>query len=155
MLHMKRKATGGMNHVLVSLEIQNWDRVRSLWELLVWGRLLSILNWQTGCVSSMVPSEQTSNLEPYIHQSPWVTPFLGVMLQAAQSELFSTVHVGTLHCSSASKLGPLDSIRTSTEMSQEFSHWFDIKGIERLICNCAFDSFQNYRFTRGVCGYRR
>lgn len=35
MLHMKRKATGGMNHVLVSLVINNWDRVRSLWELLV------------------------------------------------------------------------------------------------------------------------
>lgn len=54
---------------------------------------------------------------------------------------FSTVHVGVLPCSSANKLGPLDCIRTLNEMSQEFSHWFDIKGIECLICTVPSTAF--------------
>lgn len=70
MLHIKRKATGGMNLVLVSLGINNWDRVRSLWELRVWGRWFSVLNWQTWCMSSLVSSEQTSDLLSHIDQSP-------------------------------------------------------------------------------------
>lgn len=105
MLHMKRKATGGMNHVLVSLGIKNWDRLRSLGELLVWGRWLSLLNWQTGCTSSTVSSEETSKLPPSIHRLSCVAPFLGVRLQLSAVWTCSTVRVGTLHCSSANKLG--------------------------------------------------
>ena len=60
---------------------------------------------------------------------------------------FSTVHAGVLHCSSANKLGPLDCIRTFTEMSQEFSHWLDIKGIEHLICTVPLTAF-------GISGLR-
>lgn len=82
MLHMKRKATGGMNHVLVSVGINNWDRVRSLWELLVWGRWLSVLNWQTRVCPQWCPQSRPPTLYiRYIDQSPWVTTFLSVILQ--------------------------------------------------------------------------
>lgn len=63
MLHMKRKATGGMNHVLVSLEINNWDGARSLWELLVWGRWFSILNWQTCAYPQWCPRSRPQTLD--------------------------------------------------------------------------------------------
>lgn len=82
MLHMKRKETGGMNQVLVSLGINNWDRVRSLWEPLVWGKWFSV-NWQTRGMSSMV------YLEPGRPQT------LEVTLSSHREWLCSSM----LHCS--------------------------------------------------------
>lgn len=134
MLHMKRKATGGMNHVLVSLGINNWDRVRSLWELLVRGRWLSVPNWQTWCVSSRVSSEQTSNLTCHIDQSPWVSYDIGCdSAMRAQWEL-------SLLCVQEHFTVPPKWV-SYVPLHQDFywniegiSHWLDMKGIEHLTC---------------------
>lgn len=65
----------------------------------------------------------------------------GCDAEGSMVQTFSTVHVGVLHCFSANKLRPLDCIQTLTEMPHEFSHWFDIKGIECLICTTPLTTF--------------
>lgn len=99
-----------------------------------------LIDTLAACPSSMVSSEQTCPLEPPI--SVILRSSLpGCDAEGSMAPTFSTVHAGVLHCSSANKLGPLDCIRAFTEMSQEFSHWLDVKGIERLICTVPLTAF--------------
>lgn len=123
-----------MNHILVSLGINNWDRVRSLWELLVRGRWLSVPNWQTWCVSSQMSSEQTSNLTCHIDQSPWVSYSRGCgSAMRAQWEL-------SLLCMQERFTVP-PKWASYVPLHQDFywtiegiSHWLEMKGIEHLTC---------------------